>query len=934
MPCACSGLTRRTRLVNASPASSIALPQRVERDLDFLLDCFREVLEELGEREVARHLSRPGGGQATPGSLPERMVQAYSLAFHLLNIAEENTAVQQRRVKEAAEGVASEPGLWGHVLHHLKERGLGARQIAEVLAQVRVEPVLTAHPTEVKRASVLVHHRALYLLLVKRENQMWTPLEQQAIREEIKRVLELVWRTGELFLEKPDVLSELRNVIHYLRNVFPEALPVLDRRLLQAWAAEGFEPELLRDSQRLPLLVFGDWVGGDRDGHPFVTADVTRHTLGELRLNALTLLHQRLTGLSARLSLSGRLQPVPPALEARISELAEPLGERGQQAVRRNPDEPWRQLLNLMVARLPVDMSHAEAVRLEDAPGRYREASELASDLDLLHTSLVSIGAGRLAESEVLPLLRMVRSFGFHLAALDIRQNSRFHDLAVGELLVAAGLEGKDFAEWDEARRLAFLERELASPRPFALTGVPIGPQADAVLGCFRVVAEHLRAHGSAGLGALIVSMTRSLSDLLVVYLLAREAGLASQTPEGLVCHLPVVPLFETIDDLKHSPGILSAFLEHPMTKRSLAWQQKASGAAHPVQQVMIGYSDSNKDGGILASQWGLYRAQEALAAVGQRSGVRIRFFHGRGGTISRGAGPTHRFLSALPPSSFQGDLRMTEQGETISQKYANLISAVYNLELLLAGATEAALLARQREQRAHPLEPHLDGLAETSRRAYEALVRHPGFITFFAQATPIDVIESSKIGSRPARRTGQRTLADLRAIPWVFSWSQSRFFLSGWYGVGSALEALQREQPEAFALLKSQGLDWYPSKYVLTNVSTTILSADAEVMEAYAGLVEDGAIREQVMGMIRDEYARTRRMLEALWGAPLEERRPHIHRALSLRQPWLRVLHRQQIELLRTWRAQRKADGQGDHLLPRLLLTVNAIAGGLRTTG
>jgi phosphoenolpyruvate carboxylase len=912
-------------------------PQKVERDLEFLLDCFREVLEGLGEQEVARSLSSGSGARASPGNLSERMVQAYSMAFHLLNMAEENTAAQQRRAKEATAGVSAEAGLWGHVLRHLKERNLGAREIAEVLPQVRVEPVLTAHPTEVKRASVLVHHRALYLLLVKRENQMWTPLEQQSIREELKRVLELLWRTGEIFLEKPDVLSELRNIIHYLRNVFPEALPVLDRRLLQAWEAVGFEPGLLREPQRLPRLVFGDWVGGDRDGHPFVTAEVTRNALGELRLNALTLLHQRLTGLSARLSLSGRLQPVPPALVARISEMAGLLGEPGQRAMRRNPDEPWRQLLNLMVARLPVDMSHAETARLDDGPGRYREATELAADLGLLHESLVAIGAGRLADSEVQPLLRTVQSFGFHLAALDIRQNSRFHDLAVGELLVAAGLEGADFAEWDEARRLAFLERELASPRPFALTGVSIGPHADAVLGCFRVVVEHLRAHGPAGLGALIVSMTRSLSDLLVVYLLAREAGLASHTPEGLVCHLPVVPLFETIDDLKNSPGILSAFLEHPMTKRSLAWQRKASGAAHPVQQVMIGYSDSNKDGGILASQWGLYRAQEALATVGQRNGVRIRFFHGRGGTISRGAGPTHRFLSALPPSSFQGDLRMTEQGETISQKYANLISAVYNLELLMAGATEAALLARQREQRAHALEPHMDWLAETSRRAYETLVRHPGFITFFAQATPIDVIESSKIGSRPARRTGQRTLADLRAIPWVFSWSQSRFFLSGWYGVGSALEALQRERPEAFALLKQQALDWYPSKYVLTNVSTTILSTDAEVMGEYAALVEDDATREQVMGMIREEYARTRRMLEAIWGGPLEERRPHIHRALSLRQPWLRVLHRQQVALLRSWRALRKGDGQAaeaERLLPQLLLTVNAIAGGLRTTG
>ena len=920
-----------------TPAPSTAHLSKVERDLDFLLDCFREVLEELGEQEVARYLRREGEARDTQARPLEGMVRGYSMAFHLLNMAEENTAAQQRRAKEATEGVTAETGLWGHVLHHLKQQGLEARQIAEVLPQVRVEPVLTAHPTEARRASVLDHQRALYLLLVKRENQMWTPLEQQAIRQECKRLLELLWRTGEIFLEKPDVPTELRNVIHYLRNVFPEALPVLDRRLQQAWEAVGFKPEPLRHPQGLPRLTFGDWVGGDRDGHPFVTADVTRHALGELRLNALMLLHQRMTGLSGRLSLSNRLQTAPPALMARISELAGLLGERGQRALRRNPDEPWRQFINLLVARLPLDMSRTESARLDDEPGRYGEASELAADLELLRESLLSIGAGRLADSEVFPLIRAVHAFGFHLAALDIRQNSHFHDLAVGELLVAAGLEGSDFADWDEARRLAFLERELASPRPFALTGVPIGPHADAVLGCYRVLVQHLKAYGSAGFGALIVSMTRSLSDLLVVYLLAREAGLAFHTPEGLVCHLPVVPLFETIDDLKHSPDILSAFLGHAMTRRSLAWQQKATATAQPVQQVMVGYSDSNKDGGILASLWGLYRAQEALAAVGQRHGVRLRFFHGRGGTISRGAGPTHRFLSALPPSSFQGDLRMTEQGETISQKYANLISAVYNLELLLAGATEATLLARHGVRpEAHVLEPVMDRLAETSRRAYEQLVQGQGFITFFAQATPIDVIESSKIGSRPARRTGQRTLADLRAIPWVFSWSQARFFLSGWYGMGSALESLQREQPEAFALLKQHALDWYPSKYVLTNVSTTILSADMEVMAEYAALVEDGAIRDRVMGMIRDEYARTRRMLEALWGGPLEERRPHIHQALRMREPWLRVLHRQQVELLRTWRGlkQEKRQAEADSLLPRLLLTVNAVAGGLRTTG
>jgi phosphoenolpyruvate carboxylase len=909
---------------------------KVDADLRFLMRCFREVLVELGEEEVARRLPWQGPSGAPDGELTERAAQAYSIAFQLLNMAEENAAAQHRRTMESQHGLAHETALWGQVLHEARDAGLSGRELADVLARVRVEPVLTAHPTEAKRATVLEHHRALYLLLVKRENQMWTPSERQGIREEMKLVLERLWRTGEIFLEKPGVASELRGVVHYLRNVFPEALPMLDRRLEDAWANAGFDPALLRDPHRLPRLTFGDWVGGDRDGHPLVTADVTSRTLVNLRLTALQLVQRQLTGLAGRLSLSDRLQQPPPQLAARIEAMASALGESGQLARERNPKEPWRQLVNLVLARLPAESAAAEPAPSDPRPGRYRSAAELLGDLDFLHRSLVEVGAARLARHEVQPLIRTVHTFGFHLAALDVRQNSRFHDLAVAELMVAAGLDGETFPEWDEARRLEFLARELASPRPFSRAHAAIGPEADAVLACHRVLVEHDDAYGDEGLGALIVSMTRGLSDLLVVYLLARETGLAFNTPQGLVCRLPIVPLFETIEDLRASPAILGGFLDHPLTRRSLEYQRARRGGDETVQQAMIGYSDSNKDGGILASLWSLYRAQEALAAVGAQRGVRIRFFHGRGGTISRGAGPTHRFIAALPGASLQGDLRMTEQGETIAQKYANLISAVYNLELLLAGVTEATLAARRGRAQPHALEGVADGLADTSRRAYERLVHADGFITFFAQATPIDAIEASKIGSRPARRTGQRTLADLRAIPWVFSWSQSRFFLSGWYGVGSALEALQMEEPHAFAALKAAAFHWQPLTYLVTNVSTSVLSASEPTMREYAGLVEDADVRERVMGMIAVEYARTRRMLEVIFDGPLAARRPRIHRMLAVREEGLRVLHRQQIALLREWRALRREDdpSASDRILPQLLLTVNAIAGGLRTTG
>ncbi len=913
--------------------------EKVDRDLNFVMQCFCEVLEELGEHEIARYLPWLDGGEVSipPTMSIEHIAQAYSIAFQLLNMVEENASAQNRRAIEATIGLTEESGLWGQNLQRLKELGLTDRQIAETLPQIQVEPVLTAHPTEAKRATVLEHHRALYLLLVKRENQMWTPHEQQQIRNQVKTMLELLWRTGEILLKKPGVDSEVRNVIHYLRNVFPEALSWMDRRLREAWAEAGFDPELLREAHHLPRLSIGTWVGGDRDGHPLVTAEVTRQTLHTLRLNALTLLHDRLSGLVVRLSLSGRRQPTPTRLLSRIAALGEILGEEGMQAIRRNPGEPWRQMVNLMLARLPVEVSGTETVHLQEDPTRYRLASELASDMQLLYDSLVEVGSRRVADMDVQPVIRAVQTFGFHLAVLDIRQNSRVHDQALSQGMLAAGLkEGADFPHWDEARRLEFLNCELATPRPFTHLEDPLGPDAEAVISCYRVLVEHLRTYGPDGLGALIISMTRSLSDLLVVYVLAREARLTFTTTEGLGCQLPVVPLFETIEDLTNSPAILREFLNHPVTRRSLEYQRERAGAAQPVQQVMIGYSDSNKDGGILASQWNLYQAQERLIEVGMNCGVRIRFFHGRGGTISRGAGPTHRFLRALPHTSVEGDLRLTEQGEVIAQKYANLINAVFNLELLTAGTTEVTLRHRHTPNVCLPIEAVIDRLAEQSHRAYQTLLHTEGFLPFFRQATPIDVIESSRIGSRPARRSGQQSLDDLRAIPWVFSWNQARFYLSGWYGVGWALEELQRKDPETFRTICQYAFDWPPLHYIISNIATSIATADREMMQAYAAMVEAAPIRTRVLDRILEEYERTLRMLEVLYDGPLEERRPRIHKALRMRQEGLHTLHHRQIDLLRIWRCLKQAGDEDDAepVLLQLLLTVNAIASGLRTTG
>jgi phosphoenolpyruvate carboxylase len=765
---------------------------KVEDDLGFLMTAFRELLHELGESAVAdalpwRALS-PGkdAGDAAAKANPwheaetERLTQAFSIALQLLTQAEENAVAQQRRTLEAQGRLGEEGGSWEQAFTHLKSLGLDAAAVAAALPQVHAEPVFTAHPTEAKRTSVLDHQRALYRLLVERENQMWTPAEQRAIRDCMKASLEHMWRIGQIQLEKPSVSTELANVLHYLRRVFPDVLTWVDRRLRSAWDAAGFDPVLLADPARRPRLTFGTWVGGDRDGHPLVTAAVTRRSLRMLRTEAVVLLRERLPDMAARLSLSESHQAPPATLLKRVEVMASALGAAGAAAMTRNPREPWRQHVNLMLAALP---------RSKGSPpheGAYSDAAELIADLDLLHTSLIDVGAGRIARIDVAPVRALADTFGFQLAALDIRQNSAFHDRAMSQLLIAAGIvNGDSFADWDENRRLRLLNEELASPRPFVHPETDPGDEATAVLDCYRVLVDEIGRHGRRGIGSLIVSMTRNLSDLLAVYLLAREAGLLRFDTGDPVCRLPVVPLFETIDDLENAPDILDRFLSHPVARASLAWQQETDSLDRPVQQVMVGYSDSNKDGGIAASLWGLFRAQAAMTRVGDRHGVRIRFFHGRGGTISRGAGPTHRFVQALPYGSPGGDLRLTEQGETIAQKYANRVTAAHNLELLLASTLDATQTDRHTAVDDHPLAPTMDRLSTTSRGVYRDLLTRDGFVRFFSQATPIDAIEMSSIGSRPARRNGRRTLDDLRAIPWVFSWNQARFYLSGWYGLG-----------------------------------------------------------------------------------------------------------------------------------------------------
>ena len=898
-------------------------------DLRFILHCFHEVLTEAGRPDLAEALPWLHAPTAA-AELSDDESRVISICFHLLNQAEVNGAIQHRRGRVDRDGADTINGSWAATLRQLRDNGAPADQLLAQLARTVVEPVLTAHPTEAKRATVLEQHRELYLHMLQRENSMYSRREQVAIRDEVKRSLDRIWRTGEVFTEKPDVRDERRNVLHYFTNVFPDLLSVLDRALLDGWRDAGFDPEALHIARAFPALHLGTWVGGDRDGHPLVTAELTAETLETLRLHGIIVVRRALITLVQRLSFSVHVDEAPAPLRQRLDALRVALGDVGAAAVRRNHGEVFRQFVNLCIHALPVQVVREHATALHMFPGCYTSARALGDDLRLLQDALVAHGAVRAARTDVHEAIRVVDAFGFHLAQLDVRQNSAVHERALDQLLADAGSDTV-YSALPEPERIALVDAELRSLRPFIGATSALTGEAQAVVSCHRSLAAHVTHYGTDGLGALIVSMTRSVSDLLAVYLFAREAGLLRRTAHGHACALPVVPLFETIDDLEAAPAIMDAFLRHPITQASI---RAAHASAEPEVLVMIGYSDSNKDGGILASQWGLHRAQTELSRVGAAHGVRIVFFHGKGGSISRGSGPSHFFLRALPRGSFAGRLRLTEQGETIAHKYANRLNAAFNLELMFAGSCAAGLRSERTDALDHPHAALAEQLARSSRVAYEALVRDDGFVSFFRQSSPIDVIEQSKIGSRPSRRSGQATLEDLRAIPWVFSWSQSRFNLTAWYGVGSALEQLEQHDAASWAQLRSLIATDDFFRYVFTSVDTALAATNAQVASMYAALVGNDTLRTRLLTRILTELDRTRTQLDQLFGKPFAERRRNHWASNQLREEALAPLHRTQVAQLRRWRALPEGHPDREPLLLSLLQSVNAIAGALRNTG
>ena len=862
---------------------------------------------------------------------PERFIQLYSVVFQLLSMVEEIDLINRRRQTEGSDADNRVLGLWPWAIKRLQAEGISEQELAVICRQTYVEPVLTAHPTEAKRATVLEHHRELFGLLQQYLLQKQTPVEQACVVRDTRAVLERLLRTGEIFRSRPDLPSEYANIRHYMKNIFPQVLGMLDDRF--AWAYEsatGKAPAL----SSYPQLRFGNWVGGDRDGHPNVSAAFTGQVLNDLRLNALIVVRHKLFALAGKLSLSDVHQQPPKELLDRLAVYKERYPTPYADALARNKGEPWRILLNLMIYRLPIEVVRQHATKLDPHADSYPNPSELVTDLETLYDSLMTVGASRIADTQLRDALRLVETFGFYLARLDVRQNSQKYRTALKGLLDVSGVMKAKEADNEEL----FCEQihsELNLVRPLVPYKTPLPQTSEEILKYFTAIRDHVHEHDLSGVGSLIVSMTHKVEDLFMVYLFAREVGLIEVLDGGIACPLPVVPLFETIEDLKRSPKILDSFLSHPVTIRSREIRRRFFNRQKPVQQVMIGYSDSCKDGGIIASQWSLYQAQQEMTKIAAKHDVELCFFHGRGGTISRGAGPAHRFMQALPHGSSNGWFRMTEQGETIAKKYANPETAAYHLEILMAGvATQVNTMRKEEAATFADLPKVLNFLADNSYRQYRDLLEHPKFVEFFRQATPIDVLENARIGSRPPKRTGASSLDDLRAIPWVFSWNQARFYLPSWYGVGSALEQLQQQEPQWFSQVQSAIERFVPINYLLHNVEISVASASLSVMELYGSLVEKEDVRSHFMGAIKEEYLRTRKMIQTLFGSEFAERRPANAEPILRREKGLSDLHALQVSLLKQWRKEGSPSDVNNHLLEQLLLTVNAIAGGLRNTG
>lgn len=864
-------------------------------------DDLYEKTEAIRRASVERHRSATPGAAAVPelgaldldGTLD--FVRGFMLFSLLANLAEDR------------QGVAREKGAtFAEALAQLESEGKDRQTVADLLDEAAIVPVLTAHPTEVRRKSVIDHRNRIAALMRLRDAGVSATEEGDDVEDAIRRQIALLWQTRPLRERRLFVADEIENAHAYMRDVFLPALPLLYAR---------WERDL---GQRPPsFLTLGSWIGGDRDGNPYVDAETMRLALEGGAEAVLGHYLERIHALGAELSVSSKFAEVPEAVEALAT-------GSGDDAPSRE-DEPYRRALSGIYARLTEThraLTGKEPARPASLAGKaYASPSELRAELATLASALAADGDGALATGGALGrLIRAVETFGFHLATLDMRQDSGVHEQIVGELLAEAGVTD-DYAALDEASRTEILITELAHNRPLSSRHAEHSELANEELAILRTAAEMLDRFGPAAIDNYVISHGETPSDILEVYLLLKEVGLWRVDADGVpACPIRAVPLFETVADLENAPDVMrTAFKLEPIARLL------GTGG---VQEVMIGYSDSNKDGGYLTSSWQLNMASRALAPVFEEANMGMRLFHGRGGAVGRGGGSAFHAIRAQPRGTVQGRIRITEQGEVIAAKYGTVDNAVANLEATVSATLLATLAKRdvQLDERARYSEA-MDALSQSAFTAYRSLVyQTDGFADFFFGMTPITEISGLKIGSRPASRKKGRRIEDLRAIPWVFSWAQARVMLPGWYGVGSALTAFEDK-----GLLREMAASWPFFRATLANLEQVLAKSDMALARRYAGLVPDTGLAEALFRRIEDEWHRTHDvLLEAKQESYLLESNPSLLQSIRLRLPYIEPLNHLQIELMKRHRA-----GEDDPRINEgIQLTINAIATALRNSG
>ena len=858
-----------------------------------------------------------------------QVVRAFSIYFSLVNIAEEDFQHQQRR-RLVRQSTALWTGSFDATLREFKDQGLTNLQVQDLLDQLAYIPVFTAHPTESKRRSVMNALRRIFLINDKLNDSRIGKVTKQELTEELETQIQILWRTNEVREYKPQVKDEIKNGLFFFRQSLFEAVPNVYRNFERKVAKYYGDAQITTPS----FLRFGSWIGGDRDGNPFVKPETTAMAL---RMQAETILLEymrRTIELNRELTHSMDLcSPTKVFLDSlatdenmRFEVFADSPNAFSQAPYRRKLSYMHHRLLqNLKIVKARLNNKEADGIN-----NAYPSEEEFLQDLVLIRNSLIGHGDQNIADGKLKDLIRLVETFGFFLLKLDIRQESTRHTDAVAEIIKQ--IKGApNYAELDEPARLQLLADYIENPPEFKLDKKALNEDNRETVEVFELMKRmHTEISGRA-FGAYVISMTHSASHVMEVMWLAALAGLVHKDGDDWTCHIRISPLFETIEDLEHIEIVLKALLDNSVYNQLL----KASGN---LQEAMLGYSDSCKDGGIMASSWNLYEAQQKVIALTNEHGVECRLFHGRGGTIGRGGGPTHESIMSQPEGTVHGQIKFTEQGEVLSYKYSNQETAIYELTMGLSGLMKASrsLVTDQPLTASAEYLSTMRELTNTGEQTYRQLTDNTeGFLDYFYETTPVTEIGMLNIGSRPSHRKANRSKASIRAIPWVFGWAQSRTTLPAWYGIGSALETVINSDPKNLELLQQMNCNWPYFRALLSNTQMALTKADMATANEYSDLCEENATRDLVYPMIRDEFDRTvKNILLITCENYILEDFPALNLSLSRRDPYLDPLSHIQILLLKRYRNTESSEDEQNTWLRPLLRTISAVAAGMRNTG